>query len=340
MKAFGYSDPRSISEAVALLGQNGHAYERGMRPLAGVQPLAGGTDLLTLMKAEVAAPSHLVNLKQLFDLPRGIADTSQGLALLTTLADIEAHPIIKQCYPILSQAAAVAATPQLRNVATLGGNLLQRPRCWYFRNRLLACWLKGGADCPAYKGENQFHALFGGGPCRAAHPSDLAPSLLALDAQVRLQGRGGGRTVPMAEFYALPTEDRRQETEIRSSELLLSVFVPRLPEGTRSVYLKAMDRKVWAFALVAVAATMRLEGPRIADARLVLGGVAPIPWRAVAAEQELCGAEASAGLFVRAANAALADAVPLQRNAYKVSLARNLILRALATLAPDRVGGL
>jgi xanthine dehydrogenase YagS FAD-binding subunit len=341
MRPFDYTDPRTIDEAIALLGQDGYGHERGMRPLAGVHPLAGGTDLLTLMKADVAAPSHLVNIKRLAELPSSIANTAQGLTLgtLTTLADIETHAVIKQHYPLLAQAAAVAATPQLRNMATLGGNLLQRPRCWYFRSRLLHCWLKGGTECPARDGENQFHALFGGGPCYAVHPSDLAPALLALDAQVRLQGRGGARTLPIAQFFALPTEDRRHETEIGRNELLLSVLVPRLPEGTRSVYLKAMDRKVWAFALVAVAAAVRLDGRRIVDARLVLGGVAPIPWRASAAEQELLGAEANDGLFARVAEAALSGAASLQYNAYKVPLAKNLIQRALTTLTQDGVAG-
>jgi xanthine dehydrogenase YagS FAD-binding subunit len=341
MRAFDYTDPRTVDEAIALLGQNGHDHERGMMPLAGVHPLAGGTDLLTLMKADVAAPSHLVNIKRLAELPSGIADTAQGLTLgtLTTLADIETHGVIKQHYPLLAQAAAVAATPQLRNMATLGGNLLQRPRCWYFRSRLLHCWLKGGTECPAHDGENQFHALFGGGPCYAVHPSDLAPALLALDAQVRLQGRGGTRTLPIAEFFSLPTEGRRHETGIGRNELLLSVLVPRLPEGTRSIYLKAMDRKVWAFAVVAVAAAVRLDGRRVADARLVLGGVAPIPWRASAAEQELLGAEANDALFARVAEAALSGAEPLQHNAYKVPLVKHLIQRALTTLTQDGLAG-
>lgn len=341
MKAFDYADPRTVDEALALLGHDEHGPERGLRPLAGAHPFAGGTDLLTLMKADVAAPSHLVNIKHLSDLPSGIAETAQGLTLgaLTTLTDIETHAVIKQHYPLLAQAAAVAATPQLRNMATLGGNLLQRPRCWYFRSRHLHCWLKGGTDCPARDGENQFHALFGGGPCYAVHPSDLAPALLVLDAQVRLQGREGARTLPITEFFSLPTEARRHETELGRHELLLSVLVPRLPERTRGVYIKAMDRKIWAFALVSVAATVRLEDRHIADARLVLGGVSPIPWRASAAEQELCGAEASAELFARAADAALAEAEPLQRNAYKVPLAKNLIRRALSTVTQDGVAG-
>jgi xanthine dehydrogenase YagS FAD-binding subunit len=337
MKAFDYMNPRTVDEALALLRRDEHGPERGLRPLAGAHPFAGGTDLLTLMKADVAAPSQLVNIKHLSDLPSGIAATAEGVTLgaLTTLADIETHAVIQQHYPLLAQAAAVAATPQLRNMATLGGNLLQRPRCWYFRSRLLPCWLKGGTECPARDGENQFHALFGGGPCYAVHPSDLAPALLALDAQVRLQGGGGARTLPITEFFSLPTEARRHETAIERHELLLSVLVPRVSEGTRSVYVKAMDRKVWAFALVAVAATVRLEDRCIADARLVLGGVSPIPWRASAAEQALCGAEVSAELFAHAADAALAGAQPLRHNAYKVALTKNLIRRALSAATQD-----
>jgi xanthine dehydrogenase YagS FAD-binding subunit len=337
MRPFEYMSPATVDEAIALIGQNGHDRDRGLRSLAGVQPLAGGTDLLTLMKADIAAPSRLLNIKSLTGLPSGIEDTSQGLSIgaLAALTEIETHPVIRQRYPLLAQAAAVAATPQLRNMATLGGNLLQRPRCWYFRNRRLDCWLKGGEECPAYGGENQFHALFGGGPCHAVHPSDLAPALLALDAQVRLQGSGGARSLPLAEFFSLPTEDRRHETRIERDELLLSVSLPPLPEGSRSTYVKAMDRKVWAFALVAVAAAVRLDGRRIADARLVLGGVAPIPWRVPAAEQVLVGAEVSAELFARAAEIALSGAEPLRHNAYKVPLVNTLIRRALTAVAEN-----
>jgi xanthine dehydrogenase YagS FAD-binding subunit len=342
MQPFDYTSPASLDEAIRLLGQDGHEHDRGMRPLTGVQPFAGGTDLLTLMKADIAAPSHLVDIKRLAELPAGIEDTSQGMTLgtLTTLAEIETHPVINRHYPLLAQAAAVAATPQLRNMATLGGNLLQRPRCWYFRSHLLHCWLKGGASCPAHDGQNQLHALFGGGPCYAVHPSDLAPALLVLDAQVQLRGRAGIRTMPVAEFFSLPREHRRHETAIGRDELLLSVVLPPLPAGTDTLYLKAMDRKVWAFALVAVAAAVRLEGRRVADARLVLGGVAPIPWRASAGERELLGAQVSPELCARAAEAALCDAEPLQHNAYKISLAKALIRQALTALTLDGGAGI
>jgi xanthine dehydrogenase YagS FAD-binding subunit len=218
-------------------------------------------------------------------------------------------------------------------MATLGGNLLQRPRCWYFRDERFHCWLKGGDECQARDGQNQMHALFDRSPCVSVHPSDLAPALLALDAEVRLRGPSGERVLPLETFFALPEESRRTENVLGSDELILSVSMPAFEDGTRSTYLKAMDRKVWAFALVGVAARVRVGSDRrIEDACLVLSGVAPVPWRAKAAEQELIGNEVGDGLFARAAEIALAGARPLEHNAYKVPLAQALIGRALTTL--------
>ncbi|HEX2034165.1 MAG TPA: FAD binding domain-containing protein [Chloroflexota bacterium] len=359
MRQFEYRRPRTVDEALALLAPHGAgtpdagaptpvvprgaAAQRATgdevrpRPLRGVQPLAGGTDLVTLMKADVATPSHLVDVKRLADLPRGIQEAASGLNLgaLTTLAEIEQSGAVRQPYSALTEAAALAATPQLRNMATIGGNLLQRPRCWYFRHHLFQCWLKGGQDCPARDGENQFHALFGQGPCVAVHPSDPAAALMALQAQVQLRGQRGERRVSMDELFALPEADRRTETTLREDELLLSIHLPPFPAGTRSTYLKAMDRKVWAFALVGVAAVLRCSGRRIEEAHLVLSGVAPIPWRAAGAERLLTGAEAGDELFARAAEAAVAEATPLRRNGYKIPLARSLVRRALSSLATD-----
>ncbi len=323
MQPFEYVRPTTIDETLLLLGENGDSETRA---------LAGGTDLLTLMKGEIAAPTRLVDIKRLAELPRGISVTDAGVTIgaLTTLSEIETHPLIQQQYAVLAEAAAVAATPQLRNMATIGGNLLQRPRCWYFRNATVHCWLKGGDECQAYDGENQLHALFGDGPCYAVHPSDLAPALLALDAEVTLRGASGKRTIPLSELYALPEDHRRRETVLENDDLLLAVRIPALPAGTRSTYLKAMDRKVWAFALVGVAAVVRMDGNQIDYVRLVLGGVAPIPWRSTAAEQVLIGTDVDEAEFVKAAAAALADAEALSENAYKVPLARNLIQRALS----------
>ncbi len=327
MRPFEYASPTRIDGVLPQLGRDGE-----------VRPLAGGTDLITLMKADVAAPMRLLDIKRLEEMSSRIEETGDGLTLgaLTTLSDIERSPLLQQRYSALAEAAAVAATPQLRNMATLGGNLLQRPRCWYFRSPRFHCWLKGGERCDARDGENQLHALFGGGPCYAVHPSDIAPALLALDAEVRLRGRTGERTLPVGEFFVLPAADRRIETAIRADELITAVRLPPPPENVRSTYLKAMDRKIWAFALVGVAAALRMGGPdgrRIEDARLVLSGVAPIPWRAQRAESLLIGNEADVELFARAADTALQGAEPLNNNHYKAPLARSLVRRALSDLA-------
>jgi xanthine dehydrogenase YagS FAD-binding subunit len=326
MRQFDYSSPTTIDEALRQLGQGGAGAAR---------PLAGGTDLITLMKADIAAPAQLINIKQIDEIPRGIAQSGDRLTIgaLTTLSEIELHPAVAERYPALAEAAAVAATPQLRNMATLGGNLLQRPRCWYFRSPHFNCWLKGGEECQARDGENQHHALFGESPCVAVHPSDIAPALLALGAEVRLRGPAGERTLPLDDFFAEPADQRRTETTLGADELVLSIELPALPANTRSTYLKAMDRKVWAFALVGVAAALRLDGRAIAGARLVLSGVAPIPWRARAAEQALVGSEPGDELFARVAELALEGAQPLEHNGYKVPLAKALVRRALGTLA-------
>jgi len=351
----GASGQQAAASSVAGRRTNGHGTSNGhgmnsghsstiadtLASIAGHDAprfLAGGTDMLTLMKADVVTPALLIDVKRIDDLPRGIQERPDGITIgaLTTLSEVERHPAIVERYTALSQAIGQAATPQLRNMATIGGNLLQRPRCWYFRSHLFHCWLKGGESCPAQDGENQHHALFGGrtaeNPCVAVHPSDPASALVALGAEIRLRGSNGERTVPIAELFAAPTADRRTETTVRPDELLVEIRLPSLPVGARSTYLKAMDRKVWAFALVGVAAALRLDGGRIAEPRLVLSGVAQIPWRARQAEQVLAGQPASPELFARAADAALADARPLEENGYKVPLARGLIQRALTEL--------
>jgi CO/xanthine dehydrogenase FAD-binding subunit len=192
MRPFTYASVSSLEEALRLLAVDG-------TPGEVIRLLAGGTDLITLMKSEVIAPARVVDIKRA-GLPRGIEAADDGITIgaLTTLAAIESSPVLGARYPALVEAAAVAATPQLRNMATIAGNLMQRPRCWYFRNPHLRCWLKGGAECPPREGENQLHAIFGDGPCHAVHPSDLAPALVALDAEARLRGRQGERTVPVA----------------------------------------------------------------------------------------------------------------------------------------------
>jgi xanthine dehydrogenase YagS FAD-binding subunit len=286
------------------------------------------------MKPRLAEPAHLVAVRRL--LPKGIVEEIEGVTLgaAATLSEIENHPLLSRRYTALAQAAALSATPQLRNMATIGGNLLQRPRCWYFRNPRMQCWLKGGEECPAREGENRQHALFGQDPCVAVHPSDPASALLAFDAYVRLGAPQGERMLALEEFFALPQGARRRETQLADNELVLGLRLPPHPEETRSTYLKAMDRRAFSFALAGVAAVLRVSpAGKIGHARVVLSGVAPIPWRAPAAERVLLGAQVSKALFDRAADAALDGAAPLRLNAWKIPLAKALVKRALQQLA-------
>jgi xanthine dehydrogenase YagS FAD-binding subunit len=225
-----------------------------------------------------------------------------------------------------------AATPQLRALATVGGNLLQRPRCWYFRGQF-ACWLKGGSECFAREGQSQYAGIFPAGSCVAVHPSDLAPALMALEASLTLQGAASTRTLPVADFFAPPEAQRLVEHRLGTGELLTEVVVPRQPDGTRGVYLKVMERQAWAFALVSVAAVLTLREGRVERARLVLGGVANVPWRVRSIEQALAGQTLTAELAAQAAERAVADAQPLARNGYKVPMARELVRRALLQAA-------
>ncbi len=297
MRPFEYASPPNVDETLALLRDD-------------ARPFAGGTDLLTLIKANVATPALLVDVKHALE--GGIRETPNGLTFgaLTTLAEIERSALVRERLPALAEACALAATPQLRNMATIGGNLLQRPRCWYYRSHLFHCWLKGGDECQARDGENQQHAIFDLSPCVAVHPSDPAVALSAHDAEVSLRGPRGNRTIPIQALYAPPTEDRRTETTLHDEELITAVHVPRAPAGARCIYRKAMDRKIWAFALVSVTVVLRVLDGEIAAARIALGGVANVPVRALKAEATLLGAPATEATFARAAGAALEGSAP------------------------------
>jgi xanthine dehydrogenase YagS FAD-binding subunit len=325
MRPFDYIQPPSIDEAISLLDR-----EPDQSRL-----LAGGTDLLTLMKLEIATPDHLIDVKRLPELDDTIERSDEGIAIgaLATLSRLETDQLIRPFAPALAEAAAVAATPQLRNMATIGGNLLQRSRCWYYRSEQVTCWLQGGTECQAREGENQYHALFGDSPCVSIHPSDLATALVMLGAEVTLKGPDGTRQLPLAEFFVLPTEERRTENLLQPNEIITSIRIPNDPANERSTYLKAMDRKVWAFALVGVGARLLVEDGRIAAARLVLGGVAPIPWPVPEAERLLVGEPPSADLFDRVAQVAVEGAQPLAKNGYKIPLVTALVRRAFDGLS-------
>lgn len=325
MRPFEHLTVQAADEAIqALAGGDG----------GNTRLIAGGTDLLPLLKDGLVNPGRLIDIKPAralrhltFD-----ADGSLRIGALTTLAEIERSSLLAERLPILRQSVADAATPQLRAMATVGGNLLQRSRCWYFRGPF-DCWLKGGTVCYMRDGENKYAAIFEQGPCRSAHPSDLAPALVALDASVSISGPAGSRTTPVAEFLAPPTNDERVEYRLRPGELVTEIRIPVEAIAGQGVYLKAMDRRAWAFSLVGAAAQVAILDGKVARARLVLSAVANVPWRATAAEALLVGQTLTPDLAAQAADAALAGASPLAHNGYKVRLARELARRAILAAA-------
>jgi xanthine dehydrogenase YagS FAD-binding subunit len=328
MKAFEWTSPTTINEAVKLLTvASPNDIDEAPRPIA------GGQDLLTTMKDYTSRPSRLVNLKNIRGLDR-ITLNARGLTIgaLVTLTELEEHAGVRKSFPGLSEAAHSIATPQIRNLGTVGGNLCQRPRCWYFRLEEVICLKKGGSECYAAKGENKYNAIIGGGPSYIVHPSDLAPMLLALGARMTVAGAAGKRVIPLDKFFTLPSEGNiRRENVLQNDEIITEIFVPASPLATRSTYLKFKERESLDFALASVAAAVQLAGDRtVRDARIVLGGVAPIPWRVPAAEKFLTGKSLTPDVLTEAGKIALADAKPLEKNAYKVPLAQTLVRRALA----------
>jgi xanthine dehydrogenase YagS FAD-binding subunit len=318
LPGFRYTAPTTLPDALAEL----------TRP--GAVPMGGGTDLLVTVREGIARPEWLVDLRRV---GHGAAidwssDGSVTIGAATRIAAIAADPRLRERFPALAEACAVVGTPALRNMGTLGGNLCQRPRCWYYR-RGIACHKNGGSSCPAAAGENQYHAILGGGPCHIVHPSDPAVALTALNARVHIAGRAP-RVVPIEAFYVLPSERLDQETVLASGEMVSAIEIPGTSAGGPQRYDKIMQRGAWDFALVSLAAARHATG----DVRFVLGGVAPRPWRVSSSVEEDV---ASGGLadddIPVLAERALYDAEPLSGNAYKVALARTLLERAIRTLA-------
>lgn len=295
---------------------------------------AGGTDLLGFLRDGVRRADTVVSLAGLGEL-RGIREEGGKLRLgaLAKVAEVAAHPAVQRLLPGLAQAAEAVGSPQLRHQGTVGGNLCQKPRCWYWRGNF-HCLRKGGDTCFAVHGENQYyHCIFGGESCYYVHPSDLAPMLVALGALARLVGPAGSRVVPLEKFFVLPEEDFTRETVLQPGELLTEVVVPLPPVGTRTTYRKVRPRAAWDFALAGVGLAVVRDGEKVRAAQVVLAGVAPIPWRAAATEQLLAEQRLTQEVARRAGEAAAAGAKPLAGNAYKVELVRQLVREALLALA-------
>ena len=323
LRTFAYVRPASVSEALKQIEGRGARIH------------AGGTDLVGCLRDGVFEAEKIVSLGKIEEL-RGITVAPDGelrLGALATIAEIAAYPVIAEKFAALSQAASVVASPQLRNQGTIGGNLCQRPRCWYFRGDY-ACTRKGGDTCYALGGENQYHCIFGGGACVIVHPSDTAPALIALGATVRIIGPKGARVIPLEQFYVLPEKDATRETVLEPGEMVLGVLVPAPPAGQKSGYRKVRARGSWDFAMAGLAHAVTMKAGKIADARLVLSGVAPAPWRLPAVEKLLVGQKLDAKLITRAADAAIAGAKPLEHNGYKVPLVRGLVEEVLGGIPP------
>jgi xanthine dehydrogenase YagS FAD-binding subunit len=323
---FEYVKARSIDEVVALLSP----------PNEDVLPLAGGSDLLSEIKGGVLSPARLVDLTGIAEL-NGMVETDDGLTIgaNTTIADIAVHPSIRSRYTTLAEAASGLATPQIRNVGTLGGNLNQRPRCWYYRHPLIQCLKKGGDRCYALAGSSKYLCITGGDRCYIVHPSDTAVALLALGATVEIAGPGGTRTLPIDEFFVPPSRDLIRENVLAHGEIVTRVHVPGPTETEvvrRSLYLKARERESGDFALVSVAALIGLEQGIIRHAAVTLGGVSPIPYRATQVEDYLRGKSTESVDPAYAGSLTLPDAHPMKDNGYKVPLSNNLVKRAITHL--------
>jgi xanthine dehydrogenase YagS FAD-binding subunit len=296
--------------------------------------LAGGTSLIDLMKLDVVTPAELVDVNAL---PFGKIDVTRDVVQIGAMvrnSDLAYHPEIAARFPLLAEALLAGASPQLRNMATTGGNLLQRTRCYYFRDPATPCNKRQpGTGCGAMDGYNRNHAILGTSDrCIAAHPSDMCVALMALDAVVQTRGPAGERQIPMADLHMLPANHPERESVLEHGELVVSIRLPARPHMSQSRYLKVRDRASYAFALTSAAATLHVEGGKIREARLALGGVGTKPWRALEAERVLVGQRPDPVVFARAADAALADARPRKHNAFKVELARRTIVRTLVTV--------
>jgi xanthine dehydrogenase YagS FAD-binding subunit len=319
VRPFSYQRPASFDEAVALLAD------------PGAQPLGGGTDLLVCIDEGIASPSTLVDLRSVADGDALTWSPDGGLriAAAARVRDIASDPKIRDRFPALALACDVVGSPALRNMGTIGGNLCQRPRCWYFR-RAIPCLKNGGDHCPAKTGENQYLAILDGGPCYVVHPSDPAVALTALDAEIELISRDGTRTLPIGGFYSLPRERMDHETVLRPGEVVSAVILKGATAGGRQLYRKLMQRGAWDFSLTSIAAVRRTDGA----VRLVMGGVAPRPWRVPESiEEDVASGGLDEDSISALAERALYDAEPLSKNGYKVALAGSLLRDAMREIA-------
>jgi xanthine dehydrogenase YagS FAD-binding subunit len=327
MQAFRYSQARTVDGALRTGGAAGAAF------------LAGGTTLVDLMKLDVITPQTVVDINSLpLDQVESLPNGGVRIGAMVRNSDLANHALIKEKYAVLSEALLSGASPQLRNMATTGGNLLQKTRCYYYRDVNYACNKRQpGSGCAALDGFNRIHAVLGGSDhCVAVHPSDMAVAMMALEATVHTTGAGRGtaggeRAIALNEFYLVPGDTPQKENVLQPGELITHVTLPPPAEGTRSFYIKLRDRQQYEFALASAAVVVRVNGKHIERARVAFGGVATKPWRSQEAERALEGKTADRTTFERAADAAMAGAKPLKYNGFKIELAKKALVRALET---------
>jgi len=321
MESFAYQKAGSLQQALDLLS------------VKGAQVVAGGSDLLSLMKDDILTPESLVDIKGLSDLAYiRESDGTLQIGAATTLTTLLVNQIIKDKFPIIAQALIPLATPQIRNQVTVAGNLCQRPRCWYFRSNLYSCFRRNGTTCYAIVGRNSEHAILGGAGCFAVHPSDLAVVFVALKAEAVISGQSGSRIIPMEEFFVLPSVNPHVENVLETGEMLTEVRIPLPKTGTKGVFYKTSLRKTWDFAETSVAMVAQVQDKSLQDVQVVLGAVAAVPWRAKEAETVLIGRAVTPESAAEAAKEALRYARPMSENTYKVNQAQALIQRAALAL--------
>ena len=319
---FAYVRPQSLEQALSHLSDNGARVH------------AGGTDLLGCLRDDIFEAAKIVSISGLSELQgiRTAADGGLRIGALTTITEVAEHPQIRARYTALAHGASEVASPQLRNQGTIGGNLCQKPRCWYYRGAF-NCLRKGGPTCYAAEGENQFHCIFGSDDiCYIVHPSDTAPALTALNAAIHIVGPQGRRVLPAESFHLGPSEDVTRETVLEHGEMVAEIRLPPPAAGLQSSYRKVRARRSWDFALAGMALAVWFEDKRIVDARVVLSGAAPVPWRSRAVEKVIRGQKLDAAVISAAAKAVTADAQPLQKNMYKIPLFSGVIEDELTKL--------
>lgn len=323
MKNFAFVRVRSVKEAVLSLGTDWNE----------AAVMSGGTDLIGEMKNYIYSPDKVVNLRAIPDLKYITEDgNSIKIGAMASMTGVETDPLIMNNFAALSKAAGLVASPQLRNMGTIAGNICQRPRCWYYRDPEVECLRKGGRLCYASAGENKYHAVLGGLGCYIVHPSDTAVALMAFDAKIKIVHPEGEKEVDIGNFFVLPEVNLDRENILKPNEIVTEISIPIPEKGTRSTFIKIQERKVWDFAIASTAVSLTFDGNECTKARIVLGAAAPVPWRSQDAEKELEGKNITEDIAQRAGEASVYGSNPMADNAYKVPLFKSIVKRAILEL--------